>query len=308
MTTAKVPGQLRVDPRVGRLLTASERVIRMAAETVPAIPDEVRRTAFAISGSHLLTAWHCVRGIQDTPLWFRIRTRSVTQSRQYAYIPVKPINVHELLDVAVLAVDGGRLDDVTLTEGEASAALMSVSIALGTQVGVYDLVRVVGFPLTAPSCDCDINACSVVAVAAPLGEATCLKLYGPSFAAVDPVDPHGLSGGPVLSLQAAPDGERAREAAVGIVRAVPTGWDPNSHTAVGGGLLATHMLEAASVLTEVGDALARSSNAGIPKIVHEGFAVIENLQVQGMLLDNEEFRSLRKEVVLEHIRREQGNL
>lgn len=302
-----MPGQLRVDPRVGRLLTTSERVVRLTAETAPAIPDEVRRTAFAISGRHLLTAGHCVRGIGDVPLWFRLRVQNAARARQYAYIPVKAAKIHELLDVAVLTVDSGRLDDAELTEGEASAALLNASIALGTQVGVYDLVRVVGFPMTSPSCDCDINACSVVAVSAPLGEATCLKLYGPSFAAVDPVDPHGLSGGPVLSLQTAADEGCAQEAAVGIIRAVPTGWHSSAHTAVGGGLLATHMLEAASALTEVGDALSRSSNARIPKLVDYGFAVIENLQGQGLLLDNEEFRSLRKEVVLEHIRREQGN-
>jgi hypothetical protein len=240
---------LRADPRVGRLLTASERVIRMATETAPAVSGEVRRTAFAISDRHMMTAWHCVREIQENPLWFRIRVHSTAQPRQYAYIPVKTCNSSESLDLAILNVDSDRLDDVSLTDGEASTALTSATISLGAQVDVYDLVRVIGFPVTAPSCDCDVNACSVVAVAAPFGEVACLKLFGPAFAAVDPVDPHGLSGGPVLSPQRASDGKILGEAAVGIVRAVPTSWDSGPHTAVGGGLIATHVQDERKSLT-----------------------------------------------------------
>lgn len=298
---------VEADPRVGRLLTATERVIRMEAEISPAITGEVRRTAFAISERHLLTAWHCVRGIHEEPLWFRLRVHDTAKPRHYAYIPVEASSIHEPLDLAVLRLDGGRLGDANLTDGEASAILTGAVISLGTQVGIYEPVRVVGFPMTAPSCDCDVHGCQVQAVAAQLGDVTCLKLFGPSFAAVDPADPHGLSGGPVLGLQPGSAEQPALEVAVGVVRAVPKGPASGPHTSVGGGLVATHMMEAAGVLTEVSDALARSMSTrfSVPRTLDKGFAFIDNLHSQGRLLDNQEYRDLRKEVVLDHIRREQ---
>ena len=47
-------------PRVGRILADEERTARMASEVAFAVPDEVLRSAFAISARHILTAWHCV--------------------------------------------------------------------------------------------------------------------------------------------------------------------------------------------------------------------------------------------------------
>jgi len=66
-------------------------------------------------------------------------------------------------------------------------------------------------------------------------------------------------------------------------------------------------MEAAGVLTEVSDALARSlsSRFPVPRTLDRGFGFIDNLHSQGRLLDNQEYRDLRKEVVLDHIRREQ---
>jgi len=208
----------------------------MEAEISPAIMGEVRRTAFAISERHLLTAWHCVRGIHDGPLWFRLRGHDTSKPRHYAYIPVETSSIHEPLDVAVLRLDGGRLGDANLTDGEASAILTGAVISLGTRVDIWEQVRVAGFPMTAPSCDCDVYGCQVHAVAAQLGDVTCLKLFGPSFAAVDPADPHGLSGGPVLGLQPGSTEQPALEVAVGVIQAVPKGPASGPHTAVGGGL------------------------------------------------------------------------
>lgn len=293
----------RPDPRVGRILTDSERVARMAAETSPAILDEVLRTAFTISEFHLLTAWHCVRDIHDKALWFRIRIDNMTGSQRYIYLPVKLCNHHEQLDVAVLSIDGNRLDEGRLTEGHASSVLREAMIPLSTQVDLNDLVRVAGFPVSAPSSDNDISACAVVALAMPFGGVKCLKLFGPAFAAVDPVDPHGLSGGPVLHVELTADGKTSTEVAIGIVRAVPIGWTQHPQAASGGGLLATHIHDAAGVLTEVHDALTKRSKSSvlIPSWVQESLLKLNNLAGEGILLDNRELRSLRKAVVLDYI-------
>src|SRR6266536_3796371 len=97
-------------PRVGRILVGPERAAREESEGARDVPGEVRRTAFAISGSHLLTAWHCVRDAVDdrASLWFRLR-REHAIGRRYVYIPVRVANYDYVFDVAALAVDPQRL-------------------------------------------------------------------------------------------------------------------------------------------------------------------------------------------------------
>jgi len=91
-------------PRVGRIMVGPERAAREESEAARDVPGEVRRTAFAISGSHLLTAWHCVRDAVDdgAPLWFRLR-REPAIGRRYVYVPVRVTNYDHVFDVAALA-------------------------------------------------------------------------------------------------------------------------------------------------------------------------------------------------------------
>ena len=45
-----------------------------------------------------------------------------------------------------------------------------------------------------------------------------------------------------------------------------------------------------------------STRFPVPRTLDRGFAFIDNLHSQGRLLDNQEYRGLRKEVVLDYIR------
>jgi hypothetical protein len=83
-----------------------------------------------------------------------------------------------------------------------------------------------------------------------------LKLYGDAFAAVSPVDPHGLSGAPVLRLPGTSH-ESGPPVAIGVIRAVPRG--SLHRVAAGGCLIATRIEDVADTLPEVAAAL--SANA-----------------------------------------------
>ena len=241
--------------RVGRILLERERAARMAAEDAAGIGGEELRSAFAISKEHVLTAWHCVRDAEEREdrLWFRLRDAGAKEGRHYNYLPVRLLGSDETFDVAVLVVDGSRLGEAGLSEGEAAALLAGSAIPLGADVSVHERVRVMGFPANAPSADSDTLPATVVDTALPLGEVTGLKLFGPSLASVDPVDPHGLSGGPVLAPGNTGDAGRGVEVAVGIVRGVPAGRYPD--TALGGGLIATRIADVAGRLPEIAAAL-----------------------------------------------------
>ena len=243
------------DSRVGRILLERERAARMADEGAPGIDGEELRSAFAISKEHVLTAWHCVRDAAERGdrLWFRLRDAGTREGRRYNYLPVRPLDSDETFDVAVLVADGSRLGEAGLSEGEAAALLAGSAIPLGADVSVRERVRVMGFPANAPSADSDTLLATVVDTALPLGEVTGLKLFGPSLASVDPVDPHGLSGGPVLTPGNTGDGGRGVEVAVGVVRGVPTGR--YADTALGGGLIATRIADVAGRLPEIAGAL-----------------------------------------------------
>ena len=241
--------------QVGRILLGSERSARMAGEGAAAIPGEGLRSAFSISARHVLTAWHCVRGAVERGdgIWFRLRTADVQSGHRYVYVPVRVIGQDEASDVAVLTVDESRLADAGLSEAEAAELLAGSTIPLGVDVAVHEQVRVMGFPANAPSADSDTVPSRVVDLTLPLGEVTGLKLVGESFSAVDPIDPRGLSGGPVLKWRDRSAEGSGVEVAVGVVRAVPIGR--HAYAALGGGLIATRIGDIAERLPEVGAAL-----------------------------------------------------
>jgi Trypsin-like peptidase domain len=240
-------------PRIGRILTAKERTARMAAETAKAVDPEVLRSAFAISDRFILTALHCV---QDSlaiseELWFRIRSDE-SGSRNYNYVPVRVTNYDESFDVAVLAVDDSRIAEAGLSPVMTAGILAAATIPLGVDVRAKDETLVLGFPENATRADSDTNTATVVDPRLPLGEVTGIKLFGNAFAAVSPVIPHGLSGGPVL--RACQPSEQHTFVAVGVVRAVPSGDIPG--VAAGGCIIATHIEDAADRLPEVARALS----------------------------------------------------
>jgi tetratricopeptide (TPR) repeat protein len=242
-------------PRVGRILLESERAARMADEGAGEVPGEILRSAFVISAEHVLTAWHCVRGAASggEGLWFRLRDTGARAAHRYRYLPLRVLGHDEASDIAVLCLDSSRLRSVGLPRKAAGELLAHSVIPLGTDVDVYDRVRVMGFPVNTSSADSDTLPVTVIDVALSIGKATVMKLIGESFSAVDPVNPRGLSGGPVLR-QAAVGGEMA----VGVIRQVPKGLYEN--TALGGAVIATRIADAAQALPQVAAALRASQS------------------------------------------------
>ena len=220
-------------PQVGRIMTDTERLARMMNEYADYIDGEELRSAFAINDTHVLTAWHCVADSADKRVWLRLRQQaSDIRSSGYTYVPLRVANFDTLIDVAVLKIDEFGLAEARLTGNAASEILSWASIGLSTRVWLHEKVRVIGFPASASSADRDSNAAEVVDLDLRVGDATAIKLYSDAFAAVDPVDPRGMSGGPVLRRTANAPQSLASEAVVAIIRAVPRGMYPN--TASGG--------------------------------------------------------------------------
>lgn len=284
-------------PRVGRILTSAERTARMANESADQISQEKLRTAFVVSPRHVITAWHCVREMSaDSFPWLRMRQGGEPSGPRHAvYFPLRLSNTDETFDVAVLTIDPERLPEVGLTPGTAEKLLEAFVIPLAVDVANDEPVRVMGFPASSPSADSDTQPGQVVDSALPLGDVTVLKLFGSAFAAVDPVDPRGLSGGPVLKT--GPDGQ----VAVGVVRGVPTGKYPD--TALGGGLVAARIEDLASRLPEIAEALNRSLSqiTRIPSWLTEDLAMIDNYRSSGLLIDDDEYRLLRKDRLLQNL-------
>ncbi len=258
------PGSAVAAARVGRILTSAERLARMRNEAARSIPDEARRSAFAISASHVLTAWHCVReplrGHQE--LWFRLRDDQARE-RVYLYVPVRVANYDEGLDAAALSVDAARLAEADLTAKEAAAILDAAAITLATDLIAGDRAYVMGFPESASGADSDSNTADVVDVAMPLGDTIGLKLYCAALAAVDPIRPGGLSGGPVLTAASGPAASGPAGpggAAVGVIRAAPIG--SIFGVAAGGGLVASRIADIATRLPEVAVALHPGARPG----------------------------------------------
>ena len=98
------------DRRIGRIVTAPERVARMNSETAATVDGEILRSAFAINDRFILTSWHCIREEYSTgaKLWFRLR-RETGDGKSYIYLPVRVTNYDGSFDVAALTIDLERL-------------------------------------------------------------------------------------------------------------------------------------------------------------------------------------------------------
>lgn len=248
------------DAPVGRLLLDAEREARRAAETATAIRDEFLRSAFAISGQHVLSAWHCVSDQPDGPWWWRVWVDGAVR-----YVPVALVNHDVPFDVAVLGVDETRLDDAGLTSEDAAGLLAAVTVPLAVELSLQDEVQVKGYPANASSAHHDTITGRVVDLRSQQPGVAALKLGSPALEAIDPLNPRGMSGGPVLRVTTDGDGPHP---AVGLVRSVPRGrlqdTEGNPITALGGSVFATRIEDVASVLPEVGDALV----AVVPPVAH----------------------------------------
>jgi hypothetical protein len=196
-------------------MTSQERLARIANESASYVDGEQLRSAFAISDIHVITAWHCVADNFDQRVWFRLRQQASAAPR-YLYVPLRLTNFSVPIDIAVLTVDESGLAEVNLTAGIARAMLRAAAIRLSGRVRLHDQVRVIGFPASASSADNDANAATVVDLDLAVGNTMAVKLYGDAFAAVDPVNPRGLSGGPVLRQEAGRTRDVAAEEAVAV--------------------------------------------------------------------------------------------
>jgi tetratricopeptide (TPR) repeat protein len=248
-----MPARLPLGLKVGRILLESERATQMPHKGVAGFPGERLRSAFAIGPEHVLTALHCTR--EATRMWFRLRTGGLGE-RRYAYLPLKLLNSNEDFDIAVLVVDESGLNTSGLSADGARRLLAEAAIPLGVDVALHERVRIMGFPANAPGADSDTLPAQVVDLTLPLGRVTGLKLVGESFAGTDPVDPHGLSGGPVLKSR----GTEGDEVAVGVVRGLFSGR--YTGVALGGGLVATRIEDVAERLPQVADALLTGVSGG----------------------------------------------
>lgn len=276
----------------------------MANESADQIAQEELRSAFVISRRYVLTAWHCVCEMSaDSLPWLRMRHGGEPSGPRHAvYFPLRLSSADETFDAAVFTIDPDRLEEVGLTPGAAEELLETFVIPLALDVSDDDPVRVMGFPASSPSADSDTQPGQVVDPALALGEVTVLKLFGAAFAAVDPVDPRGLSGGPVLKTR--PEGQ----VAVGVVRGVPTGRYRD--TALGGGLVAARIEDLASRLPEIAEALSKSLSqiARIPSWLTQDLAMIDNYRSSGVLIDDDEYRLLRKDRLIQHLNERRRHL
>jgi hypothetical protein len=243
----------RGNRRIGRIVTNAERIARINNEMAATVEREILRSAFVIGERFLVTAWHSIeKEWRDSELlWFRLRQERLN-SRSYTYIPIRITNYDVPFDVAALAIDLERLAEVDLNQDAAFDLLGEIAIPLGIDVRVNDEMQVIGFPEDHTGADSDTNSAKVVSTSVPLGNVTALKLFGEAFAAASPINPHGMSGGPVLRTGRASD-EGAYQA-VGIIRAAPRG--STTSVAAGGGLIATRIEDVADRLPEIGMAIS----------------------------------------------------
>jgi hypothetical protein len=193
---------LAAEAAVGRLLTSAERADWPAGEL---------RAAFVISGTRVLSAWHCVQAIGGKAAegWLRLQPRSAAE--EYIDIPVKYVAHQDELDAALLAVDTPRLADRRLL-----SYLDDVAIPLGYAINAYDRVRIGGFPQRNPARYPTLFSGRVETADALIGRTYAIRAFVPEFAARYPELPDGMSGGPLLRRLA-----DSSERVVGIVSSYP---------------------------------------------------------------------------------------
>jgi hypothetical protein len=237
-----VPDFLRRQ-RVGRILIGADEVANdRAARGGDAT---ALRSAFAISGPYVLTAWHCTGRDEKASLWFRLRAADGS----YRYVPVRVVSYDKLLDAAVLEVDGTRLPDGELTGTTAQELLAQAAIPLAIKV-IPEKVRVWGFSGSKPAYDGDSYPVTVVEQDLLPSGVRVMKLQGPEFSAGLPALVRGLSGGPVLRAIDPDADDSAGEVAVGFVR----GSAGKDLASLGGEVITTRIADVAH-LPEVSAAL-----------------------------------------------------
>jgi len=202
--------------RAGRILIGPDELAQDQASPGEGVSEV--RSGFAISGPHVLTAWHCTRKdpqAPQAPLWFRLRDPETRHG--YHYVPVRVTSFDADLDVAVLSVESSRLP-ADLTEPEASRVLERAAIPIAAGLPEGTQVKVMGFSQSKYAFDGDTYEATIRDPADMQYGIRCMKLYGEAFASQQPVSVDGLSGGPVLKAVSRGQGKAPDYVAVGVVR------------------------------------------------------------------------------------------
>ncbi len=251
--------ELTLGQRVGRILIGPGELAQDKASPGQGVGDV--RSGFAISGPHVLTAWHCTGKHPQAPLWFRLRDPETRNG--YHYVPVRATSFDPDLDVAVLSVDPSRLA-AELPEAEASRVLERAAIPIAAGLPDGAQVKVMGFSQSKYTFDGDTYEATIREPADMQYGIRCMKLYGEAFDSQQPVSVDGLSGGPVLKAVSRGQGKAPDYVAVGIVRlsllsvraaeAAAKGAAYPDGT-LGGEFLATRLDDAEVRLPEIGEAL-----------------------------------------------------
>jgi hypothetical protein len=210
------------------------------------------RSAFAIGDGYVITAWHCIKGIDtSTRIWLRLQADTLEQ--EYVDVPLLYEKHVEKLDVALLVFDetAPSTAGAYLPEHKLRSFLDSVAIPLGTQIESHDRVRIGGFPERNPSRFSVMLAGTVDSAAATVGSGRAIRLHVPAFAAQHAEVPRGISGGPMLRRY--PDGT---ERAVGVVFAFPPSTEGDG--SLGGEVLGRHLADLRHAFPGVDHALQRS--------------------------------------------------
>lgn len=223
--------------------------------------DEEFRTGFVVAYRHVLTAAHCVRGLEGERLWLRLPTGPTgsESGARFVFVPLRVLDIDERLDGAVLVIDASRLADAGWDRGELDAMMDRVAVPL--DVGVVSVglaIRTEGFPASDANDDGMVFGGTVEDPEARLPTARALQLHLGALSAALPDTPKGHSGGPVLTETTAAGRSRgldSRSLAIGIVRSYPRG-DAEGWAALGGTVYATRIDDLVERFFAIKDAIA----------------------------------------------------
>ena len=243
---------MAAEAAVGRLLSSEERA---------AWPQGALRSAFVISNTHVLSAWHCVQALggTSTRAWLRLQPRNAAEL--YVDVPVKYEAHRPDMDAALLTVDRARFPEVGDTEAVDSLLvhLAHAALPLGCDVYAHERVRIGGFPERNPARYPTLFSGKVESANALIGGAQAIRVFVPEFAARYAERPDGMSGGPLLRRSAG-----MSERVVGIVSSYPQAHGDQGAT--GGTVLCRRIRDLSDDFPVVGGALRRAYAA---ELAHE---------------------------------------